>query len=53
MDTWPGHAQVIKPESLWDKSIPVGPDRRCPRERFFVEARKRDDGDAVRIAEER
>jgi len=28
-------------------------DTLCPRQRFFVEARKRDDGDAERIVEER
>jgi len=53
MDTRPRHAQVSGPRSLRNKSVVVEPDTRCPRERFFVEARKRDDGDAVRIAEER
>jgi len=28
-------------------------DTSCPRQRFFVEARKRDDGDVGGIAEER
>jgi hypothetical protein len=53
MDTRPGHAQVTEPQSLCDRSVVVEPDAGCPRQRFFVEARKRDDGDAVRIAEER
>ena len=53
MDTRPEHAQVAEPQSPCDKIIVVEPDKGCPRQRFFVEARKRDDGDAVRIAEER
>jgi len=53
MDTRRGHAQVTEPPSICDRSMIVEPDTRCPRKRFFVEARKRDDGDAVRIAEER
>jgi hypothetical protein len=53
MDTRPGHAQVTEPQSLCDKSSVVEPDTRCPRRRFFVEARKRDDGDAACIAEKR
>jgi hypothetical protein len=53
MDTRSGHAQVTEPQSLCDKARVVEPDTRCSRQRFFVEARKRDDGDAVRIAEER
>jgi len=31
----------------------LGKEDACPRERFFAEARKRDDGDGGRIAEER
>jgi hypothetical protein len=53
MDTRPEHAQVREPQWLCDKSIVIEPETRCPRQRFFVEARKRDDGDARRIAEER
>jgi hypothetical protein len=53
MDTRPEHAQIREHRWLCDKSVMVEPDAQCPRQRFFVEARKRDDGDAVRIAEER
>jgi len=44
---------MTEPQSLCDRSVVVEPDAACPRQRFSVEARKRDDGDAVRIAEER
>jgi len=53
MDTRPKRVEVADPQSTSDRIIVVEPDTRCPRQRFFVEARKRDDGDAVRIAEER
>jgi hypothetical protein len=53
MDTRPERAEVAEPQSTCDRNIVGEPDTRCPRQRFFVEARKRDDGDAVRIAEER
>src|SRR5205807_797541 len=33
------------------RGVVVEPDTQCPRQRFFVEARKRGDGDAMRIAE--
>ncbi len=53
MDTRPKHAHLVEPRSSYDNSGIELPGTRCPRQRFFVEARKRDDGDAVRIAEER
>jgi hypothetical protein len=53
MDTRPEHAEGAEPQSLCDKSVVLEPNTQCPRQRFFVEARKRDDGDAMRIAEER
>jgi hypothetical protein len=53
MDTRSGHAQVTEPQARCDRSLVAEPETRCPRQRFFVEARKRDDGDAARIAEER
>jgi len=49
MDTRPEHAQVAKPQSLCDKSGVVERNKRCPRQRFFVEARKRDDGEVLPI----
>ena len=52
MDTPPGRTQATEPGSLCDKRMVVELETLCPRQRFFVEARKRDDGDAVRIAEE-
>ncbi len=53
MDTRPRRTHVTEPQSLCDKGMVAKRDTACPRLRFFVEARKRDDGDAVRIAEER
>jgi len=42
-----------RPKSLCDKSLVDYMGEGCPRQRFFVEARKRDDGDVGGIAEER
>jgi hypothetical protein len=48
MDTRPKHEQLIEiaRDVLTLKRSQV--DRPCPRQRFFVEARKRDNGDVLR-----
>ena len=64
MDTRPGHAQMVEPQSPCDARMEIErglghvrdratPSRGATASKTFVEARKRDDGDAVRIAEER
>jgi hypothetical protein len=64
MDTRPEHRKLAQTQYFCDKSIVVEPNTPCPRQSHpaarrggdtesFVEASKCDDGDAVRIAEER
>jgi len=53
MDTRPKHQEVTETTRVVYALEMNRRDTPCPRQRFFVEARKRDDGDAVRIAEER
>src|SRR5262245_13546832 len=45
MDTRPKHVQMIETARDFCAANEVRSDVRCPRQRFFVEARKRDDGD--------
>jgi len=52
MDTRPKRSHLIEPKFACDNEITEPPGTHCPRQRFFVEARKHDDGDAKRIAEE-
>ena len=53
MDTRPKHARVIEKTRDVYASMENLADRAGPRQRFFVEARKRDDGDVGGIVEER
>jgi hypothetical protein len=53
MDTRPKRGHPVEPKSFCDNPGIELPGTPCPRQRFFAEARKRDDGDAKRIAEER
>ena len=45
MDTRPKHGQVTERKSVVFAAKEDRGDTACPRQRFFVEARKRDDGD--------
>jgi hypothetical protein len=53
MDTRPKHGQMAEVRRDVYALKENRRDIPCPRQRFFVEARKRDDGDVGGIAEER
>src|SRR5712691_4733795 len=46
MDTQPKHEHAAEIERFFTASVTNGPNTPCPRQRFFAETRKRDDGDA-------
>jgi hypothetical protein len=53
VDTRPRHGQVTEMRGDMYASKENRIETPCPRQRFFVEARKRDDGDVGGIEEER